>query len=411
MQISYSNEIVLPNSLKAFSFRVQVSQSSTKLVIHEIDKKKFNVSVSKSQSKYSKRNLLHKLKIHHSGEWFPPDLELLKKLPLETVSSQLKRVNNGTVAINGGFFIDYGAIFESNNNIAEEGTTFYGDPVGWFRMNGKDLSFPFLDRPALKIKKNGKSSIEVESLQGKKVLFTRTQLIVNPTVRNACDLNKNAYFTRDIQPTEMGYAQYISIVNNKVVGINNSEENIFCPNNGFILGLVKKQKDILIGDSVQLDNCSEYTDIISGGPMLLIDGIRTTDDIWAEEDFLSNFHPKTLTKSLYEYTCARTGVFTLSNGNLLISVCSGRTDDLELCGLTLSEFTEATIEACNHIGVSPRDGMYLDGGACTSFCYKENDIVNQIIYPSGTSNPTKKGRLPGHEAEVGAAIIISTRQK
>lgn len=394
------------------SFSVVTARSVTKLFLLEVDPKQFSVSVSKAQEIRDKEVLLESLKKHHQHEWYPPDAELLKELPLEPVSSQLTRKPDALVAFNGGFFIDYGAIFESNNKIGSEDTIFYGDPVGWYRTGGIDISFPYLTRPALMISSLGSVKIETCSLLGKQLYFPRGGKKLKLVAKNSFSEMGNAYYTSDNVLTMQSskYLQYLSIVNNKLIEVNSSPSKVNCPSNGFIVGCTNVVDGVQVGDQVGLIEEQEYKEVVSGGPTLLVNGKPTADTIWEQEDFLSsNGHPKTLTKSLYSYTCARTGVFILENGNLLFSVCSGRTENLELCGLTLADFTEATINACKITKKLPVSGMYLDGGACTTFCYKEETSIKHAVYPSGTSNPLKKGRKPGHEAEIGSAIIISKK--
>lgn len=398
--------------LDALSFSVANPQRITKLFLLEVDLVHFSVSISKTRELQDKEDLLKSLEKHHQTEWYPPDTELLKKLPLETVSSQLKRKPEGLVALNGGFFIDYGAIFESNNKIASEDTIFYGDPVGWLRSDGVDLSFPYIARPALMVSNQGNVRIETCSLLDKQLYFPSVGKQLKLIAKNSFSEKGSSYFTLDSAIITQGgkYAQYLSIVNNKVIAVNSSHTNLSCPSNGFVIGCINVVEGIQVGDQVELTSDQEYREIISGGPTLLVNGKPTTDTIWEQEDFLcSNGHPKTLTKSLYSYTCARTGVFILKNGNLLFSICNGRTENLELCGLTLADFTDATISACKMKNRIPLNGMYLDGGACTTFCYREGTSIKHVVYPSGTSNPSKKGRQPGHEAEIGSAIIISKK--
>lgn len=146
---------------------------------------------------------------------------------------------------------------------------------------------------------------------------------------------------------------------------------------------------------------------ISCGPTLIKNGRYTNNNIWEIEDFLGSVPPVTLTRNLYEYKSARTGIATYKNSNNYSLIVSEAKTNGDVTGLTLSEFAKA-IKLMAKINKNQlKDCVYLDGGGCSSLSMRmKNGKIKLLNTPSGISNPKVNGSKPGDECYVGYALIL-----
>ena len=146
---------------------------------------------------------------------------------------------------------------------------------------------------------------------------------------------------------------------------------------------------------------------ISCGPTLIKNGRLTNNSIWKNEGFLDNVPPATLTRDLYEYKSARTGIATYKNSNNYSLVVSESKTKGEVTGLTLSEFAKAIKLIAKVNNKQIKDCVYLDGGGCSSLSIRtKSGKVKLLNTPSGISNPKVSGSRPGEECYVGYALIL-----
>lgn len=150
---------------------------------------------------------------------------------------------------------------------------------------------------------------------------------------------------------------------------------------------------------------SQY--IITAGPTLFRNGQRITENsIWQEESFTDNNPPLSLTKDLYSYTCARSALIEIETGEfnqqlMAFVTLEGGSNDAQ--GLTLADFSECIQQVLHEYHLSPINGVYLDGGACSELIGEQGIILSS---PSGMSDKSPTGEKYGTERYIAYSIAL-----
>jgi len=386
---------------------INYKNSGGRLLLLDVDLHLFDLKVHgvtkrnrRCNTYISKINNIHKKKQR-------PGNSFLKKLGLLKVSDSLKKSKKGVFAINGGFFLDYGSldtsIFSPDSN-----QSFYGDPIGWLRIDGYDFSIPFLNRPILKIFQNNTFKISHTSIINNEVSINKKTFFVKNEnlIKNSSSLENFIKKNTD----DITHYSFILITNNTIVSVSRNPSPI--PSNSMVL-VIKNNEPILTtihsGDTIVFIDPDNALYCLTMGPTLLENGIYSTNRIWQKEDFGTYYYPKTLTRDLFRYHAARTGIFTTNSNNRLFLVVSENNKTGYGEGLTLNEFAHLTVDVSDRLNLNFCNGYYLDGGSSSILCYKKSREVLKINCPSGISNPFVKGPKRGQESFVGIVVLIEQK--
>lgn len=397
----------IDNGLKYQKFDISANgKDIVPIHILLVDSRKNSIDITKSipTKEISDKDLYKVINKNHSSD-IRPNEDLKQHLPLQKVSSLLLQNSNYFYGINGSFFMYYEDLKHEHFN-ANTKQSFYGDPIGWFRVDGKDYSFPYLNRNALIVYKNSTIDFKKVSLLEGKLLSLRTKELIRFEDRDIEDkLDSTIYFTKGKYVKTNRAKLKISFVGNTVVTVNNKEldtEIIEIPSNGFIVS-ISTDFDVKTGDQFRFLLNSpnmEITNAVSIGPTLVRDGAIVTNDVWENEDFV-DFPPKTLTKNIDEYPCARTAVFNTTDNLFGFIVTEGAPS----VGLTLKQLAIVAKVVLPNL----KDCIYLDGGGCSTICRQQNGKAEVLNLPSGVSNQKVMGTKTGKESYVGYVFMISRK--
>lgn len=400
------------DSYLAFSHRDAAQENRIHLIRAAKDALELAPVRARPQRSRDRNEIIDLVNSYHNQGLRPP-LALADYLPLERPSHALRRTG-AAFAMNGGFFLDFGALADQQLRKADH-SPFYGDPVGWLRSAGRDSSLPFLRRPAVLIFENGDIDICNVDLSAGRV--TIGAVVLDPLKRSttgdyAC---YTADGNHDQEPTSDRTS--LIIINNRIAGIatNGELSEGIAANSGFGIAVRKdryRENTFRVGDTVQfiLENVPPIKHVINAGPTLVRNGMPTDNRIWEEEDFGDHYHPRTLTRDLYAYRAARTGLFMDRSKQQLFCVVSEPVESGLGRGLTLAEFASAVMKISEALDLDIADGVYLDGGASSTMCRRTNGQVELMNCPSGISNPEVYGRKRGEENEVGIILYLSPRR-
>ncbi|MFS8159050.1 MAG: phosphodiester glycosidase family protein [Candidatus Roizmanbacteria bacterium] len=396
-----------------FSFRYKHQASSGgKLYILSLAISEIKISAeSVKTDKIPSKKLLDEINFHHSNAK-RPNLNLARSLGLIKVSEILKQSKKAKYAINGGFYLDFGS-FEEKIFHPNFPQAFYGDPVGWLRTNGVDISLPWLNRPILKILPTGNIKIEYGNLIDK-------CLIIKSNIFHIEDINilkKSTYITdlSSLKKYKIHYLEkyiFAQIINNRVGEIQRGVVDSM-PENGFILAIREEQikSALKMNDKVLLLEQDNSSYCITMAPTLLKNKKISNNKIWGVEDFTNENHPRTLTKSMYAYRAARTGIFFDNSKQRIFFAVSENNKSKLGEGLTLYEFTKLVCNSAKKLGFSLESGFYIDGGSSSIMCMKDKKKVITINKPSGISNPNVYGAKRNEEVRTGIVILIEKNEK
>ncbi len=299
-------------------------------------------------------------------------------------TSSLATRHKAIAAINAGFF-------------RLDTTSFAGDPVGLFMIDGEPLSEAINDRIQLIISNRSNRS---------DVQFARMKLLQSVTLgqetfditgvnreRKADDLLIYTPHFGQTTKTAAGGLELV-IVKGIITSALDGLGNAAIPRSGYVISASGKFRQSLAaverrngslrltrrwdGLPVEFTNDRTKLDIVAGVPQLIKNS--KIDITWEQEK---------ASKSFVETRHPRTAVAKLKDGKFLMLTADGRTD--ESAGLDLFDLAAYFLE------LGATDAMNLDGGGSTTM-FLDGKVVNK---PSD-----KEG-----ERKVGDALLVTLRKK
>lgn len=385
------------------------SNSGGKLYLAKISLDKFKLRIFKAGRENNciiGKRIIDKINSTHR-KGLRLDINIAKRLGLIKTSDILKLSQSGRYAVNGGFFLDIsaldGIIFDKNS------TVYYGDPVGWQRIDGVDFGLPIYSRPALKIFENG--TIDIISDQEKNV-----RLKIGNNVFTIYKHNHDHFlipsdnFSRSEQKkinSSRSRNRYISISGLKVIDVSSQKPQVKNPNERIFVLREKTCIDDIPkpGDTISVVALDNPKYCFTMSPTLLKNYKIQNNRVWSKENFDEYCHPLTLTRDFYSYRAARTGIFFTKSKNEIFFAVSENHLSAYGEGLTLHEFTELVVLASTSDSLRIEQGYYLDGGSSSVLVKKEHNKITFVNTPSGISNPNVNGYMRGEEAHVGIVIV------
>ncbi|MDE0316260.1 MAG: phosphodiester glycosidase family protein [Candidatus Poribacteria bacterium] len=277
----------------------------------------------------------------------------------------IARRHKAPIAINGGFF--------------EMGGTFRGESVGALKINGEWMSEPEQGRGVVGFKTvDGKIETYMDRivLQHEVVLPNETTLKIDGINRGRLR-NELVLYRPHFHSITLTMADGVEVVvrNGEVVDIHDGKGSTHIPADGYILSAngwkrVLLLKHIALGDSVEIrekiipervgDNnlWVGFTHIISGGPLLLRNGVISTTEAYKREGFDASFH---------SFWHPRTAVGKKADGTLLFVTITAAKLGVRR-GVTLQQLAKLFVEW------GATDAVNLDGGYSSMMI-----IRNQVV--------------------------------
>lgn len=324
-----------------------------------------------------------------------PDKNIFTQLGLIQLSKVV--ATTGAIAgINGNHYYDYGHYMDVIKlGIDPTGVPglFFGDPIGWFVIDGHEVSPPAFNRAAFVVTKEGKVFIErvfmtdLTFSNGVKVVWDGMNV---PREKGQVILYNNLFGFR----TPPGDTHVdIASTKNKIWQINENGDTMI-PFTGFVLSIpVEKREQFLsgvkVGDSITAGNnfppyLGEVEQAMASGPHLIRD--RQIDISFQAEDFGekdSSVMSFSLTRAVEAFEAARS-FMALKGDKIIIGTVSGTALgtglDTESAGMTFGEMAQL----CDDLQV---DHAYaLDGGGSSSIVVPVEGEARVLNIPTGGSD-------------------------
>ena len=324
-----------------------------------------------------------------------PDKELFTRLGLVQLSQVVKSFG-AIAAINGNHYYDYGHytdVIKLGIDPTAVPGLFFGDPVGWFVADGREISPPAFNRAALIVTKDGNIYLE-------RVFMTDATLSNGVTVKwNAMNCEKRGGLTV-LYNSLYGFKTRrsrshidIAVAKGRIFEIRPGGGG-FIPFTGFVLAIPTEDKDrvlsgINVGDTVQVGNnfpisLGKVEQAMACGPYLVRNGqleINFEEEDFGEKD--SSVMAFSMTRAAETFEAARSFVM-LRDNRLLIGTVSGTAlgtgTSAESAGITFGEMAQLTMDL-------RADHAYaLDGGGSSSIAVQAGDGVRILNTPTGGSD-------------------------
>jgi Mg/Co/Ni transporter MgtE len=324
-----------------------------------------------------------------------PDRKIFSQLGL----IQLSRVvaETGAIAgINGNHYYDYGHYMDVIKlGIDPTGVPglFFGDPIGWFVIDGLEVSPPAFNRAAFIVTKDGRVFIQrvfmtdLTFSNGVKVVWDGMNV---PKERGKIILYNNLFGFR----TPPGDTHVdIASAKNKIWQISEGGDTMI-PFTGFVLSIPVEQRDTILKgvkleDSVTVGNnfpahLGEVEQAMASGPHLISDGqidISFQAEDFGEKD--SSVMSFSLTRAVETFEAARS-FMALKGNKIIIGTVSGTALgtglDTASAGMTFGELAQL----CDDLRV---DHAYaLDGGGSSSIVVPVEGEATVLNIPTGGSD-------------------------
>lgn len=392
------------DNLYKFSYEAQFNSGGS-IYIVVVDLNEYELTIKKANGNPEVLpNIINYInELHKLGKKVSTDT--YECMGLIRASSELQRISKDGYAINGGFYLDIGAL--DSIKFDNPSSFFYGDPVGWMRVDTVDYNIPLTNRPVLKILGGHKikicsdifnsillriNDVEYKISSGDNGLLP----VIYPTFNYNCTTGRNPYL--------------LEISNNEVTAIYPISFEKLDSNLQYAIVLSYSNR-ISVGDKIKIVDLDGSGSAITIAPTLYEHGSYTTNAVWDKEHFSSKSHPKTLTRDLFSYRAARTGIFlTSAEDRIVLAVSENNISGLGQ-GLTLNEFTYCVIEALSIINQHATYGYYLDGGSSSVLAKSARNKTALVNIPSGISNPEVEGYKRGEEAYLGSVLLATKRKQ
>ncbi|MBD1851250.1 phosphodiester glycosidase family protein [Leptolyngbya sp. FACHB-711] len=291
--------------------------------------------------------------------WGNPDMKGTQ--PLVTTAQR----SQAAAAINGGFF-------NRNNQL----------PLGAIRRDGRWMSGPILNRGAIGWDENGNVTIAQLSIQ-------ETLLAGNGNRITLRSLNSGFVNAGTARYTREWGASYTPILNNEVVmTVQNNQvvrqqqmglagqTPVSIPSDGYLLVVrsdrtaseaLRAGTSVQIEMAVQPDNFSRYSQILGGGPVLMLDG-----------QIVLNPTAEQFSTAFIQQAASRSVIATTGAGKLMLITVHNRIGG---AGPTLAETAQITQQ------LGAMNALNLDGGSSTSL-YLGGQLIDR---PASTAARVHNG--------------------
>jgi len=327
-----------------------------------------------------------------------PDKGVFARLGLVQLSKVVEK-EGAFAGINGNFYFDYGHYInaiELGIDIARVPGLFFGDPIGWFVSDGRELIPPSFNRAACVVTRGGRVYIE-------KVFMT------DVTLSNGYRVVWDAFNAPKEQGKIILYNSLFGYQTGKSdthvdlaiargrIWVIAEEGGVVIPLTGFVLSIPREKADAILagvkaGDEVKVGNnfpasWGEVAQAMACGPHLVRGG--QLDLSFEEEDFgkqdstvISFFLPRTVET----YEAARSFMM-LRDDKLIVGTVSGTAMGYgapkESGGMTFGELAQLALD----LGA---DHAYaLDGGGSSSLVARVGGRVRVLNIPTGGADVRK----------------------
>ena len=327
-----------------------------------------------------------------------PDKEVFARLGLVQLSKVVEK-EGAFAGINGNFYFDYGHYINAIKlgiDIARVPGLFFGDPIGWFVSDGRELIPPSFNRAACVVTKEGKVYIEkvfmtdVTLSNGYKVVWDAFNIPKEP----GKIILYNSLFGYETEKSDTHID--LAIARGRIWVIA-EEGGVVIPLTGFVLSIPREKAGVIlagvkVGDEVKVGNnfpasWGEVEQAMACGPHLVRGG--QLDVSFKEEDFgkqdstvISFFLPRTVET----YEAARSFMM-LRDNKLIVGTVSGTAMGYgaprESGGMTFGELAQLALD----LGA---DHAYaLDGGGSSSLVARVGGEVKVLNIPTGGADVRK----------------------
>lgn len=327
-----------------------------------------------------------------------PDKKMFSQLGLIQLSSVLKE-SGAIAAINGNHYFDYGHYMDALKlgvDPTQIPGLFFGDPVGWFVADGKEISPAAFNRAAFVVTREGKPYIErvfmteVILNNGSSLKWDKTNI---EKIDGKVILYNSLYgFRTKSSSTHID----IAIAKNQIVEVRAGEGG-HIPLTGFVIAIPLAEKDRLLkgvkaGDPVRVVNnfpssLGEVAQAMACGPYLVRNGetaISFEEEDFGEKD--SAVMAFSLTRATETFEAARSFVM-IRGGRLHIGTVSGTALGTgmshESGGMTFGELAQLTMD------LRADQAYALDGGGSSSIAVRSGNEVRILNTPTGGSDVAK----------------------
>ncbi len=324
-----------------------------------------------------------------------PDRVLFTKLGLIQLSDAVRR-SGAIAAINGNHYYDYGHYMDAIKlgiNPTRVPGLFFGDPVGWFVSQGREISPPAFNRAALVVAKDGNTYIE-------RVLMTDVTLsngvkvkwkAINQEKRDGLTILYNSLYGFKTRKSQSHID--IAIARDRIFEIKPGGGGLI-PFTGFILAIPVENRERVLsgvneGGAVLVGNNfpaapGQVEQAMACGPYLVRNGqleISFEAEDFGEKD--SSVMAFSLTRATETFEAARSFIM-LRGKRLCIGTVSGTAlgagISTESSGMTFGQLAQLALDL-------RADHAYaLDGGGSSSIAVRVGDDVRLINTPTGGSD-------------------------
>lgn len=323
----------------------------------------------------------------------------------EAVDSQ-----KAVAGINGGFFFDYGHYLygrELGLDLSAAPGLCFGDPVGWFVVDGEEHGPPIFNRGALWVEQNGTVHVSRIRMHGAEIAGHGIAWSADNRV---CGAGEIGFYTSIFGFETPKHPEHVDVVvvNASVVAINPKGQSTV-PFTGFVLTLPKEHPALAalrVGSPAKTLHPASDKNVqtaLASGPLLVRDGeidVRFRAEEFGSQDssVMSFFLPR-----LFEsYEAARSFLGLRADGTLVLGTVSGRSFGSGLddgsSGMTFGELALLAQD----LGLV--DAMGLDGGGSSSLVIQEGDESRILNIPTGGADVPR-----GAERFISTALLLKPR--
>lgn len=327
-----------------------------------------------------------------------PDRVLFTKLGLLQLSDVVRR-SGAIAAINGNHYYDYGHytdVIKLGINPTMVPGLFFGDPVGWFVSEGREISPPAFNRAALVVTRDGNTYLErvfmtdVILSNGVKVRWGA----INQEKREGLTILYNSLYGFKTRRSRSHID--IAIARGRIFEIKPGGGGLI-PFTGFILAIPVSNRESVLsgvneGDAVRVGNdfpasLGQVEQAMACGPYLVRSGqleINFEAEDFGEKD--SSVMAFSLTRATETFAAARSFIMLREN-RLCIGTVSGTAlgtgISTESSGLTFGELAQLALDL-------RADYAYaMDGGGSSSIAVRVGGDVRILNTPTGGSDVAK----------------------
>jgi hypothetical protein len=338
--------------------------------------------------------------------------ELFAALGLAQLSPTVREAG-ALAAVNGNFYFDYGHYINGvalGIEMARVPGLFFGDPIGWYVEDGRELVPPAFNRTAGIATDDGRFHID-------RVFMTAVRLpngrpvhwdaLNAPKVAGRISAYNSVFGAR----TERADSHVdIAIARGRIWAIDDGGDQVI-PLTGFSLAIPRDRRDLLDGLSagapVEVANnlpagCGRVLEAMACGPSLVRDGAVDidfeTEDFGQQDSSVMSFF---LPRWVETYQAARS-FMALRGDTLILGAVSGTAYGWGRGGASAGMTFGELAQLCRDLDV---DRAYaLDGGGSSSLIAREHGEVRILNTPTGGADVTA-----GEERYINTSWLVFAR--